>query len=44
VIDEKMANALKESLNEVEYINRIFIYDNKFIIMTHKGVEIERNF
>lgn len=42
MIDEKMANALKESLNEVEHVSRIFVYENKFIIMTHKGVEIER--
>jgi hypothetical protein len=44
IVNEKMANALKQSLNETECISRIIIYDNSYIIQTKKGVEIERNF
>jgi hypothetical protein len=44
IVNEKMANALKDSLNEAEYISRIIIYDNSYTIETKKGVEIERKF
>jgi hypothetical protein len=44
IVNEKMANALKVSLNETEHISRIIIYENRYIIQTKKGVEIERNF